>query len=61
MGAYVTVYGVPERQAKVSSRDRLQEAMDKADETLCRLNLSKDWDSLNRQGRADRVRCLARD
>ena len=60
MGGFVLLNGVPEYEREPTGIERLQMLTARADAHLCRSNLSRSWDELNRKGRADRVRCLAR-
>ncbi len=60
IGGFVAIYGIPEREPEMSAMDRLEAASARAKDTHCRFLLSRGWDELNADGRADRVRCLAR-
>lgn len=61
MGAYALVYGVPTSEPELTSMDELKATVAKADETLCRIKLSRSPDELNERGRAERLRCLLRE
>ena len=57
MGGYALLYGVPEYDHPLTQSERLDAALERGEETLCRAKLSRPASAYNASGKAERMRC----
>lgn len=57
MGGYVMLYGVPEYDRPLTQSERLDAALESAEETLCRSKLSRPASAYTDRGKAERLKC----